>query len=136
MQAALPVYGVYDFLDRENLRGNMSMEDVLAKYVMKSSPATDREAWEQASPLSHVRADAPPTFLLQGTHDSLVWVEEARTFAGQLRAASGQVVAYGELPGAQHAFEVFHSVRTEHAIDAMTAFLEWCHARHQLEAGD
>jgi acetyl esterase/lipase len=136
LQAAVPVYGVYDFLDREDIRGTMSMEEVLAKYVMKTSPATDREAWEQASPLSHVRADAPPTFLLQGTHDSLVWVEEARTFAGQLRAASEQVVVYGELPGAQHAFEIFHSVRTEHTIDAIAAFLEWCHARHQLEPGE
>jgi acetyl esterase/lipase len=136
VQAAVPIYGVYDFLDREQIRGNMSMEDMLAKYVMKTSPATDRQAWERASPLSHVREDAPPTFLLQGTHDSLVWVEEARGFASRLRSVSDQVVVYGELPGAQHAFEVFHSVRTEHTIDAVTGFLEWCHARRAAEAGD
>ena len=131
VDAAVPFYGIYDFLDRDNIRGSMSMEDVLAKYVMKCTPAENRELWEQASPLTHVRADAPPMFVLQGTHDSLVWVEEGRNFVAKLRAASDQVVAYGELPGAQHAWEVFHSVRTDHTINAVTEFLEWCFARRQ-----
>ena len=100
---------------------------------MKTSSKTDREGWDRASPISHVREDAPPTLLLQGDLDSLVWVEEARAFATALRSVSDQVVAYGELPGAQHAYEVFHSVRTEHTINAVTAFLEWCHARSQVE---
>jgi acetyl esterase/lipase len=56
-------------------------------------------------------------------------VEEARSFVNKLRGVSEQVVAYGELPGAQHAFEVFHSVRTDHAVNAVTDFLEWCYAR-------
>ncbi len=129
LQAALPFYGVYDFLDSEGIRGTMSMEDILARYVMQSDAHEARDAWRQASPLHQVRADAPPTFLMQGTHDSLVWVEEARHFANRLRATSDQVVAYGELPGAQHAFEVFHSVRTDQTLEAATAFLEWCHAR-------
>jgi acetyl esterase/lipase len=130
VDAAVPFYGVYDFLDREDIRGSMSMEDVLAKYVMKSKPEEHRELWEQASPISHVRADAPPMFVLHGTHDSLVWVEEGRSFVNKLRAASDQVVAYAELPGAQHAWEVFHSVRTDHTVNAVTDFLEWCFARH------
>lgn len=133
VQAAVPIYGVYDFLDREGIRGRMSLEDYLAKHVMKTSPGTDREGWDLASPVSHVRQDAPPTFLLQGDLDSLVWVEEARAFATALRSVSDQVVAYGELPGAQHAYEVFHSVRTEHTINAVAAFLEWCHARSLVE---
>ena len=68
-------------------------------------------------------------FVIHGTHDSLVWVEEAQTFVSALQAASKQPVVYGELPGAQHAFEVFHSVRTDHTVNAVTDFLEWCHAR-------
>ncbi|MDJ0877070.1 MAG: alpha/beta hydrolase [Halieaceae bacterium] len=129
LQAAVPFYGVYDFLDSEGIRGTMSMEDILARYVMQTDASEAREAWQQASPLYQVRADAPPTFLVQGTHDSLVWVEEARHFANRLRAVSDQVVAYGELPGAQHAFEVFHSVRTDQSLESVTGFLEWCHAR-------
>jgi acetyl esterase/lipase len=134
LQAAVPIYGVYDFLDSEGIRGSMSMEHILARYVMQSDPREAREAWQQASPLQQVRADAPPTFLLQGSHDSLVWVEEARHFANRLRTVSDQVVAYGELPGAQHAFEVFHSVRADQSLEAIAGFLEWCHARWQAEA--
>lgn len=133
VSAAVPFYGVYDLLDRDNIRGGMSMESFLAKYVMRCTPAENPELWERASPISHVGVEAPPMFVLQGTHDSLVWVEEARTFVNRLRAVSDEVVAYGELPGAQHAFEVFHSVRTDHAVVAATAFLEWCHSR-QLAA--
>ena len=67
-------------------------------------------------------------FVVQGSHDSLVWVEEARTFVASLRAVSQRAVVYGELAGAQHAFEVFHSVRTDHTVNAVTAFLEWSYA--------
>jgi len=34
-------------------------------------------------------------------------------------------VVYVELPGAHHAFDVFHSVRTLHAVAAVDAFLSW-----------
>lgn len=129
LSAAVPFYGVFDFLDRENIRGSMSMEDILTKHVMKESPQQNRELWESASPLSHVSADAPPMYVIQGTHDSLVWVEEAQTFVRALHDVSEEVVAYAELPGAQHAFEVFRSVRTDHAINSVAEFLEWCHAR-------
>ena len=68
-------------------------------------------------------------FVIQGTHDSLVWVEEARAFVSALQAESKQPVAYAELPGAQHAFEIFHSVRTDHTVHAVGHFLEWTHAQ-------
>ena len=127
--AAVPFYAVYDLLDRENIRGPMSMEKFLSKHVMKQSPSQNRQLWEDASPASHVSSKAPPLFVVQGTHDSLVWVEEARSFVRCLKKDSKQAVAYAELPGAQHAFDIFHSVRSEHVLNAVTDFLEWCHAR-------
>ncbi|RLQ20936.1 alpha/beta hydrolase [Seongchinamella sediminis] len=129
IQAAVPFYGVYDFLDRFDIRPEMSMEKMLTEKVMQCSREQDPELWDKGSPLSHVNAEAPPMFVVQGSHDSLVWVEEARTFVAALEKKSGQAVVYGELPGAQHAFEVFHSVRTDHTVNAVTDFLEWCHAR-------
>lgn len=129
VQAAVPFYGVFDFLDRDSIRGDMSMQDLLAKHVLKVTPDEDRQLWEDASPMSHVSAAAPPMYVVQGTHDTLVWVEEARSFVRRLHEASEEVVAYAELPGAQHAFEVFHSVRTDHAVNSVTEFLEWCYAR-------
>ncbi|MEP5765784.1 MAG: alpha/beta hydrolase [Halieaceae bacterium] len=133
VDAAVPFYGIYDFLDRDNIRGSMSMEDMLAKHVMKCRPTENQDLWQQASPISHVRADAPPMLVLHGSHDSLAWVEEGRSFANRLHAVSDQVVAYAELPGAQHAFEIFHSVRSDHMVNAVTEFLEWCYARREVK---
>lgn len=129
IQAAVPFYGVYDFLDRFDIRSEMSMEKMLADKVMQCRQEQDPELWDRGSPLSNVNEDAPPMFVIHGTHDSLVWVEEARTFVSALQKTSKQAVVYGELPGAQHAFEVFHSVRTDHTVNAVTDFLEWSHAR-------
>jgi len=129
LQAAVPFYGVYDFLDRNGIRPEMSMEDLLADRVMQCSKKDNPALWDTGSPLSHVSAEAPPMFVIQGTHDSLVWVEEAQAFVSALQAVSTQPVAYAELPGAQHAFEIFHSVRTDHAVHAVGHFLEWTHAQ-------
>lgn len=128
LQAAVPFYGVYDFLDRYDIRSEMSMEQMVADRVMQCTLQENKALWESASPLDHVSADAPPMFVIQGSHDTLVWVEEARTFVSALQAVASQPVAYAELPGAQHAFEVFHSVRTDHTVNAVGHFLEWCHA--------
>lgn len=129
LQAAVPFYGVYDFLDRFDIRPEMSMEKMLADKVMQCPLADNRELWEAASPLGHISADAPPMFVIQGTHDSFVWVEEARVFVSALQAVASKPVAYAELPGAQHAFEIFHSVRTDHTVNAVGHFLEHSHAR-------
>ena len=129
LQAAVPFYGVYDFMDRHDIRPEMSMEQMLADRVMRCTKEENPELWDRGSPLSHVHEGAPPMFVIQGTHDSLVWVEEAQTFVSALEHVSKEPVVYGELPGAQHAFEVFHSVRTDHTVNAVTDFLEWSHAR-------
>ncbi|MEP1471265.1 MAG: alpha/beta hydrolase [Halieaceae bacterium] len=128
VQAAAPFYGVFDFLDRYDIRPKMAMDSFLGKRVMQCTREENPELWDQGSPLSRVNADAPPFFVVQGTHDTLVWVEEARTFVSALQAVSEQPVGYAELPGAQHAFEIFHSVRTDHAVNGVADFLEWTHA--------
>jgi acetyl esterase/lipase len=129
LQAAVPFYGVYDFLDRFDIRRGMSMEEMVADKVMQCTREENPELWATASPLDHISSDAPPMFVIQGTHDSLVWVEEARAFVSALQAVASEPVAYAELPGAQHAFEIFHSVRTDHTVNAVGHFLEWCHAK-------
>ena len=105
------------------------MDGLLRDRVLQCSQQDNPALWDTGSPLSHVSADAPPMFVIQGTHDSLVWVEEARVFVAALQGVSTQPVAYAELPGAQHAFEIFHSVRTDHTVNAVGHFLEWTHAQ-------
>jgi acetyl esterase/lipase len=130
LAAAVPFYGVYDFLDRFGIRGSQKMEPFLAKTVLKCTPDENPELWEAASPIAHVSAEAPPFLLVHGTHDSLVWIEEMRAFRKALAEKSRQPVLTLELAGGQHAFDTFHSPRSAHAVRAATAFLEHVHAQY------
>ena len=131
VQACVPFYGVYDFTDRQGLDPNLVR--FLERYVMKRRLADAREAFERASPMSRVGPDAPPFFVIHGTHDSLVPVASARHFVDLLRKASRQPVAYAEIPYAQHAFEVFHSLRTRHAVNAVGRFLDFVYEGWRAE---
>lgn len=128
--AAVPFYGVYDFANRHGT-GRSDMDGFLEKNLFKTSLTDDRATWEQASPISHVGPHAPPTFVLHGTNDSLVPVEQAATFVDELRKASDQPVVYAELPGAQHAFETFPSVRAHATVHAVERFLAVIRSEHE-----
>jgi acetyl esterase/lipase len=121
--ACIPLYGVYDFTNRDGLRGPGMGKWLLERSVMKVPIETNRRAYELASPMDRVVEQAPPFFVVHGSNDSLVPVGEARHFAQLLEATSKSPVVYGELPGAQHAFEIFRSVRTAHLVVAATQFL-------------
>jgi acetyl esterase/lipase len=122
--AAVPFYGVYDFLDRQGIRGSQSMVPLLSARVFKVAPQQDPELWSAMNPIDRIGEQAPPFFVIQGTHDTLVFVEEGREFVRALREKSRAPVAYLEMVGAQHAFDVFHSPRSRHAVLAVAAFLE------------
>jgi acetyl esterase/lipase len=126
--AAVPFYGVYDFMNRDGT-GRDDMLDMLQDRVFKSKRDVETEVWENASTMSWVREDAPPFFVIHGTNDSLVPVEQARSFVAMLREKSSSPVVYVELAGAQHAFDVFRSARTSHTIRAVVRFLETVRAR-------
>ena len=98
VSAAVPFYGVYDFLDRAKIRGRQSMADMLAKYVFQSPPRGQPGVLGRGcARIMRVSADAPPFLVVQGTHDTLVFVEEAREFVRALREKSRAPVHYLEL---------------------------------------
>lgn len=125
VQAAVPFYGIYDFADRNDVRGRSSMRPMLERMVMPAPLAKDPDLWDSASPVCWAREDAPPFFVIHGDQDALAFVEDARLFVTALRRRSKQPVVYAEIPYAQHAFEIFHSERTSHAVGAVHRFLEW-----------
>lgn len=125
----VPFYGVYDLAGITGDKAALIMRDeFLAPIVFKKDPAKDLEVFVQASPLAHVRPDAPDFFILHGANDSLVSVRQARAFVKALRAVSLSTVTYAELPGTQHAFEIFSSIRSQYALRAVQRWLEWHHA--------
>jgi acetyl esterase/lipase len=133
VQACVPFYGVYDFTNRDGIRGR-GMGKFLERTVMKSKLATARDAWERASPMDEVNQGAPPFLVVHGANDTLVPVAEARRFVQLLRAASDAPVVYAELPGAQHAFEIFRSVRTLHVVRATERWLAWAYGTRAGES--
>ena len=84
----------------------------------------------ESSPLVDLTADAPPCFLVHGELDSLVSAAHAREFVVAMRGISTQPVGYAELPGGQHAFDLFPSIRFEATMDAVEAFATWAVRPH------
>ncbi len=69
--------------------------------------------------------DPPPFLVVHGDQDTYTPAEGARALVEHLRAVSSNPILYAELPGAQHSFDLFHSVRFEIVIDAIEAFAAW-----------
>ncbi|GAB2457546.1 alpha/beta hydrolase [Nocardioides hungaricus] len=123
---AIPHYGVYDFAGCTGLRNAELMRDrFLAPRIVGRTWAEAPEVFEAGTPLLRVGKDAPDFFVLHGAHDTLVPVEQARLFVQRLRETSGATVVYAELPGAQHAFDVFASIRSAHVVRAIDRYLHW-----------
>ena len=64
---------------------------------------------------------------MHGDNDTLVPVVEARAFVDRLRVVTTNPVVYAEIPGAQHAFDLFPSIRSSGVLRGVARFLEWCH---------
>lgn len=123
VQAAVPFYGVYCFLDRLKLYPPEFFSMLVEPLVMKAKRADEPEKFRDASPLDHVGRDAPPFFVIHGDRDTLAPVQYARELVRLLRERSRAAVAYAELPGAQHAFDVFYSPRSVRVIEGVERFL-------------
>jgi acetyl esterase/lipase len=129
--AAVPVYGRYDWLSTEGA-GRTELIEMLERIVTKAKFIEHPQVYLDASPIAKVRADAPPFFVLHGTDDSIIPVPEARDFVTKLRGVSADVVAYSEIPHAQHAFDFFGSPRGHYTAEAIERFLSWVQARKAI----
>ena len=137
VQACIPFYGVYDMLVRENQHPNRQVyERFLRGKVIYESPKENPQLWDLASPIVQVQPDVPPFMVVHGTHDSLAVVAEGRAFSHKLREVSQNPGVYVEMPGAEHAWETVHSLRTEHTIDGVHRFLEWVRAGNAQPASE
>lgn len=126
VQACAPHYGPYDLAAESGTADAIRLRDLFfAPLVLRKSFARNEEQFVAASPLARVNAAAPPFFVVHGSNDSLIPVTEARAFVRRLREVSTQPVAYAELSGAQHAFDIFPSIRSAHVVRGVARFLDW-----------
>lgn len=129
VQACIPFYGLYDFLVRYDQHPNQkTYERFLTGRVLHETLQDNPDLWDLASPVAQIHPAAPPFMVVHGSLDSLAAVAEGQVFSQKLREVSNKPVVYLEVPGAEHAWEMIHSPRTEHTIEGVYSFLEWVRA--------
>jgi acetyl esterase/lipase len=123
VQAAAPFYGPPDWTNRSGYEHDL-LGPALAEKIIKQ-PLNDetRELYELASPRDQIHPGAPPFFVLGAEQDNLVSPTDLREFAEELAATSEQPVAFAELPGAWHAWDLFSTTRARASARAVADFL-------------
>ena len=136
LAGAIPLYSRFDFIDRSNvLRRKQFLIKFLADKVMPCAFEHDPQIWDQASPIAQVNSDAPPMFVLHGTHDSLIPMAEANAFVVALRRVSRQPVVFAQLYGAQHAWDLLNTPWTRSTVNAVERFALHLHAQYRQRQG-
>ncbi|MGJ8562964.1 MAG: alpha/beta hydrolase fold domain-containing protein [Alphaproteobacteria bacterium] len=125
VDAAVPVYGVYDFLDRTGALafGQPELEAFMTKNSMTGPLSTHRDFWDNVTPMGNIHKDAPPMFVLHGRHDALAAFKGAEIFVSALREVSKNDVLFAALPSGQHAYDCLGGPPTQAHIYAVERFL-------------
>lgn len=123
VQAAVPLYGIYDFTNRYGTQVPEMRNWILQPLVMKAFYDDEPEKFAAASPMDQIHEDAPPFLVIHGTKDTLAPVRDAREFVRMLGEVSKHQVFYVELDGAEHAFDIFSSPRTRRVVKGIERFL-------------
>ena len=123
VQAIVTFYGVYDLTNRLGVHGSVFLNQLIGPRVLKAFFDTEPERFHAASPMDHVERASLPWLILQGDRDSMTPAPEAREFARRLREHSQHPVGYAEFPGAQHAFDIYYSLRTVATVELAARFL-------------
>ncbi len=119
--AAVPFYGIYDLADGVTFSHLQNW--LFAKVVVKQPLSEAEDVYRAVSPAHRVHPQAPPFLIFHGDQDSLVPVSDARAFAKRMEDGSESAVLYVELPGAEHAFDIFPSLRTARVVECIERFL-------------
>jgi acetyl esterase/lipase len=123
VQAAVMFYAVYDLRNELGVHKPEFVTNLVGRHLLKAFPDSQPERFAAASPRKHVEKASQPWLMLQGNADTLTPDAEARDFAEALRDASDHPVIYAELPGAQHAFDIYYSPRAIAAVELTARFL-------------
>ena len=104
-------------------QADTSVSAAIAFYGFYGSPSSSDSP--PSDPGAYVHADTPPFFVIPGAKDPMVAADHAKEFAQKLRSTSTNPVLYAELPGGQHNFDRFPSIRFFAVVEAVEAFAYW-----------
>lgn len=133
--AVIPLYGVYDW-QYQGSSFHRAFSAFLELVVVGESIDTHGHIFRTASPITHVRPDAPPFFIVQGKADNLTPVGGARRFYRELSSVSDNCFYY-ELPHkrAGHGFDLSHPRATSAALGYISDFLAYARGRASYLSG-
>jgi acetyl esterase/lipase len=126
VQAAVPIYGIYDFLDRTGALkdvGQAGMEKFVARVTMPGPKETHEAFWDIVSPISQVREDAPPFLIVHSRGDALAPFQGAEAFVEALSKVSRQEVIFAPLTRGQHAYDIANAPPTAAHVRLIERFL-------------
>jgi acetyl esterase/lipase len=89
-----------------------------------------------SSPQDYITREAPPFLVAAGDNDNQIDVSHADQFVERLRGISAAPVVYFRLPGAQHSFDLFRSLRFDQVVDGIVDFLGWTRTHSDHPARD
>ena len=116
VQGCIPYYGIYDFMDQMKLQPSLALEIALHKKVIMQSKEENEAIYRLMSPVTYLNENAPPFLVIHGDKDSLTPLAAAQYFASNLDEVSTNTVEFAEISGAQHAFDIFSSVRSDYVL--------------------
>jgi len=96
VEAFVGHYGIYDLRVRDACENRNTSQ-------FFGDDCDDEAVVVDASPVTHVDGDHPPTRLFHGADDQLIPPQASRDYRDTLQAA-GVPVAYGELPDTDHGY--------------------------------
>ncbi|GJF13654.1 esterase [Mycolicibacterium cyprinidarum] len=131
VDAVVGIYGRYDWEDKSTVE-RVRFVDFLESVVVRRKMDKHPDVFRKASPIARVHPQAPPFLVMHGTGDSVIPVDQARSFVARLKEVSRSVVSYVELPGAGHGFDMTDGARTGSAATAIGLFLNHIHRNRSL----
>lgn len=132
VQVAVPCYGKYDMLEQAG--SDPVFAEYLAEGVMPGPRSQHEALWQGMDPATQAADPTaprrPPFLVVHGQYDVLIPLAESRWFVRRLRDTSPDTeLIYVEMPYAQHAFDVPHSLRAQLTVEAMQRYLEFQYSR-------
>lgn len=121
IQAVIDIYGPTDLVSV--CEGGGPVVHYLCEGFMGCKAPESPESWREASPISHVRPDAPPVLILHGDRDSVVVYAQAVALAEALEKA-GTKSRLVKVTGGKHAWGLhFNSVENQRTLPVIVDFL-------------
>jgi acetyl esterase/lipase len=92
----------YQYADKKDILNS----DKLLRQYLGGTPTEVKDNYDSASPYGLVNEKTPPTLLIHGANDDMVWVKQSERYATRLRD-TGVKHVFLKVPWATHAMDYF-----------------------------